>query len=147
MRFQSTQASCGPAALRNALLVRGVERSEEELAALCGYKPSNGTSAKGMMRALILVAKEHPGLMPAVLAESRGDVAILRLMAAHRAGIVGVLLVDNWEHWVVSFGTLGEATVHVSDSDDTELVKHYSLEQLERRWRGAGRKPYYGILI
>src|SRR5689334_13934959 len=99
MRLQSTTASCGPAALRNALLARGIERSEDELASLAGYKAADGTSARGMVRALVLVAKDHPELMPAVLSEAREDIAVLRLMAAHRAGLVGVLLVDNWDHW------------------------------------------------
>lgn len=147
MRFQQTQASCGPAALRNALLARGVERSEEELAKLCGYRADIGTSPKGMMRALILIAKDHPALLPGPFAERQSDVAMLRLLAAHRAGYVAILLVDSDEHWVVSFGTLGDQIIHVSDSADSEMVLHYTAEQLLARWRGPGRKPYYGILV
>ncbi len=146
MRFQSTLASCGPAALRNALLARGVVRSEDELSQLAGCD-SDGTTAKGMMRALILVAKEHASLMPAPLTESRGDVAILRLFAALRSGNVVVLCVDGFEHWVVAFGLLGENMVHVADSGSNELVCHYNPGQMLERWRGLGRRPFYGIII
>lgn len=147
MRFQSTQASCGPAALRNALLARSIVRSEEELAKLSGYRADVGTSPRGMMRALILIAKDHPELMPAPLAEARADIALLRLMAAHRAGSVVILLVDSYEHWVVSFGTLGDKVIHVADSADNEMVAHYNPEELLQRWRGVGKKPYYGIIV
>lgn len=146
MRFQSTSASCGPAALRNALMARGVTRSEDELASLCGCT-TEGTTAKGMMKALILVAKENPGLMPAVLSESKGDVALLRLWAALRGGNVVILCVDSFEHWVAAFGLLGENTVHVADSGSAELVHHYNPGQLLARWQGLGRKPYYGIIV
>lgn len=147
MRFQSTQASCGPAALRNALLARGIVRSEEELAQLSGYRADVGTTPRGMMRALILVAKDHPELMPGPMSESKADIAILRLMAAHRAGMVAILLVDSDEHWVVSFGTLGDRVIHVSDSADSEMVLHYSPERLIERWRGTSRKAFYGIIV
>jgi len=147
MRFQSTQASCGPAALRNALLARGIERSEEELAKLSGYNAAKGTSPKGMMRALIMIAKDEPGVLPAPMSERQEDVALLRLRAAHDAGHVAILIVDNDEHWVVSFGTLGRDIFHISDSADSEMVLHYSPQQLVERWRGPGRRPFYGIIV
>ncbi len=146
MRFQSTSASCGPAALRNALLARGVVRSEDELSQLAGCT-SEGTTAKGMMRALILVAKDNPGIMPGVISEAKGDVALLRLWASLRSGNVVIQCVDQFEHWVCAFGLLGENTVHVADSGSTELVHHYNPGEMLRRWQGLGRKPYYGIVV
>lgn len=100
-----------------------------------------------MMRALIAIAKDDPRLFPAVLSERREDVAVLKLKAAHDSGMVAILLVDNWEHWVVSFGTLGNQVIHVADSDNPELILHYSPEELARRWAGPGRNPFYGIFI
>lgn len=99
------------------------------------------------MQALIAIAKDNPQIFPAPLSERREDVAVLKLKAAHDAGLVGILLVDNWEHWVVSFGTLGQGIIHVADSADTELVRHYSPEVLARRWKGPGRSPFYGVLV
>lgn len=99
------------------------------------------------MQAVIAIAKDDPRLFPSVLSERREDVAVLKLKSALDAGIVGILLVDNWEHWVVSFGTLGNQVIHVADSDNQELVLHYSPEQLARRWAGPGRNPFYAILV
>src|SRR5690349_7444667 len=147
MRFQSTEASCGPAALRNALRSRGIERTEDELAQLCGFSPSNGTPATNMVKALKLVAADTPTLQPVVFRESRADVALLKLKDACRSGFVVILCVDNGGHWVVFFGLLGERTYHVADSDNPELVLHYSASELIDRWRGAGRYPYFGIVV
>lgn len=146
MRFQSHAASCGPASLRTALMARGVTRSEDELAKLSGCT-TNGTTAKGMMKALLLVAKEHPVLLPGVLSESREEIALMWLAQAHRAGYAAILCVDNDEHWVVSFGMLGESVFHIADSADEEMVLHYTRPQLAARWRGLGKKPFYGIVV
>lgn len=152
MRFQSTQASCGPAALRNALLCHRIERSEAELELLTGCSAAEGTPPKGILRALGLVARDAPHIRPAPLAESRADVAILRVIAALQAGHVVVMCVDEWEHWVVAFGLLGMGAriiVHVSDSADNEMVQHLTPEELLARWKGpeASRKPYFGVIV
>ena len=152
MRFQSTQASCGPAALRNALLCHGVTRSEQELELLTGCTAADGTSFKGMLKALQLVAKDAPAIAPAVLSESRPDVAILRTIAALQGGHVVILCVDEWEHWVVAFGLLGmgaKVIVHVSDSADAEMVRHLKPGELLDWWKGpeAARKPYFGVIV
>lgn len=146
MRFQSTQASCGPAALRNALRARGVTRSEDELAQLCGFSPATGTPVRGMLRALALIAVDHPDITPAQLKESRPDIALLKLRDAHSHGLVVILCVDSDEHWVVSFGSLGDR-IHVADSDDDEMVLHYTPPELIERWRGLGRAAFYGIVV
>jgi hypothetical protein len=145
MRYQSKLASCGPTALRNALQARGIQRSEDELATLVSCT-AEGTSARGLLRAVHMIAVDEPKIMPGVLSERRGDVAVLKLRSAHQQGAVGILCVDSLEHWVVSFGLLGE-TFHVADSAHEELVLHYSPAALLERWRGPGRVPYYGILL
>ena len=146
MRFQSTQASCGPAALRNALRARGVHRSEEELARLAGYRPEDGTTARGLLKALRLIAADNPDIQPVTFQESRADIALLKLSHAHSRGLVVVPCVDEWSHWVVSFGTLGQI-FHIADSADDEMVLHLDSEQLRARWKGFGKCPYYGIAV
>lgn len=148
MRYQSTSASCGPSALRNGLRARGIERSEAELEELSGCTV-DGTPSRGMLRALSKIAADHPEVAPAVLSEARPDIAILRLLEAHRCGNVVFLAVDKDEHWVVSFGLLGSGAgvrLHVADSQDGELIRHYTPSALLERWRGLGRRPYYGII-
>jgi len=150
MRFQSSQSSCGPASLRNALLCHGIIRSEEELEALAGTKASDGTGPKGLIKALQAIAREHPEVTPAPLSEAREDVAVLKLLATLAAHHVVILSVDRDEHWVVAFGFLGsgaKVSIHVCDSADNEMVKHYGPAELLARWRGLGRKPFFGVIV
>lgn len=150
MRLQSTQASCGPACLRNALLCHGIIRSEQELEQLAGTTAASGTSGRGLIKALSAIALEHPGVRPGVLSEARADVAILKLLATLNAGHVCVLCVDAYEHWVLAFGTLGSGArivVHVCDPAENEMILHYNPDQLLQRWKGPGKKPFYGIIV
>ena len=150
MRLQSTQANCGPACLRNALLCHGIVRSETELESLAGTTGSAGTSAKGLVVALRAIALEHGEVSPGVINESRADVAILKLLAALDAGHVVILCADSNEHWILAFGTLGSGAkimVHVSDPAENEMVLHMRPAALLERWHGPGRKPYYGVVV
>lgn len=147
MRFQSTQASCGPAALRNALRARGIERTEEELGRLAGYRPDYGTSPQGLQRALRAIATEHPDVEPAVIREADPHKAVALLRDALSRGFVALMTVDNDEHWVVCFGLLGTERFHVADSAHDEMVLHYNPAELKTRWKGQGRWPYFAIIL
>lgn len=150
MRFQSNQANCGPAALRNALQCHGVSRSEQELEKLTGCSAAEGTTPRGILKALTLVAKDHPEVSPGVINEGRENVALLQLLESLRNGHVVILLVDEWDHWVVAFGLLGSGSgirIHLSDSADAELIQHHTPKSILARWKGQGRKPYYGIVV
>lgn len=150
MRFQSNQANCGPAALRNALQCHGVSRSEQELESLTGCTAAEGTTPRGMLKALALVAKDHLEVSPGVISESRPGVALLTVLESLRNGHVVIMLVDEWDHWVVAFGLLGSGDgmrIHLSDSADPELIQHRTPKALLERWKGHGRKPYYGIVV
>jgi hypothetical protein len=141
MKFQADQASCGAAAMSNALSAMGVSRTEAECAALCGTS-TDGTSAKGLLRGLRLVE----GLDPSAFREARQDVAILRLYAALHQGRPVILCVDQDEHWVAAVGLLA-GRVLVVDSADNELVVSYLAGALAVRWGGPGTKPYFGVIL
>lgn len=147
MRFQSTAANCGPAVLRNALLCHGITRSEEELEALTGCTAADGTNPKGMLKALAAIARENPQISPRVIAESREDVALLKLVFTIQQGSVVIMCADNAEHWTLAFGLLGSNIIHMADSADSELVQHLRPDKLLARWKGPGRKAYYGIVV
>lgn len=151
MRFQSNQSSCGPAALRNALLCIGIKRSEEELEKLTGMTPSDGTSAKGLLKALQAISKEHPEIDPAVIAENKGDIAILRLLEALRSGHPVILVTEGGSHWATAFGILGVAgeklMIHVADSAEVELVLHFTPQELIKAWKSDEKKAYYGVVV
>lgn len=150
MRLQSTQANCGPACLRNALLCHGIIRSEVELEQLCGTTGTDGTPPAGLLKGLRAVAVEHPALSPGVLYEARADVALLKLIATLQAGHVAILLVDENEHYVLAFGLLGAGAkiiIHVCDPAENEMVVHLTPPELLARWKGPGRKPFYGVIV
>ena len=150
MRLQSTQANCGPACLRNALLCHGITRSETELEQLCGTTGSNGTSPRGLQSALRSIAESNNSLSPGIIHEGRADVALLKLIACLNAGHVVILCADNNEHWILAFGLLGggaQIIVHVSDPADNEMVLHMRPDELLQRWHGPGRKPFYGVTV
>jgi hypothetical protein len=51
---------------------------------------------------------------------------------------------------VVAFGMLGlgaNLRVHVVDSADNEMIRTYSPRDLMARWKGIGRKPWYGVVV
>lgn len=131
--------------MRNALLAIGIARSEEELETLTGMTPASGTSPRGILKALHAVLPEGQG--PGVINESRDDVALLKLLAALDTGHPVICCVDKDDHWVAAVGTLGRAILLVADSADTELILSYQPPDFLARWRGPGRKPFYGIVV
>jgi ABC-type bacteriocin/lantibiotic exporter with double-glycine peptidase domain len=150
VRLQSTQANCGPACLRNALLCHGITRSETELESLAGTTGALGTSPRGLISALKAVAIDNPAVSPGIIHESRPDVALLKLVACLSAGHVCILCADGNEHWILAFGLLGSGArivVHISDPADNEMVLHMRPDELLARWKGPGRKPYYGVIV
>lgn len=146
MQFQGTQASCGPAALRNALRVRGIHRSVDELGQLAGYRPDYGTGSRGLIKALKLIAVDNPEIQAIPVHETRSDIALLKLRQAHSDGLAAILCVQDWSHWVCSFGMLG-GVFHIADSADNEMVAHLAPSDLIATWRGPSRRPFYGILV
>lgn len=146
-RFQSFRADCGPSALSNALEALEVRRSHDELMTLCGTT-ADGTTPVQLKRAITRL-KESCGLVgPHELKDTHGDVALLRLGAVLADGRPGVLLVDEWEHWVAVVGRLGHRFV-VVDSADLRQTIHYSPEGLAARWRHPGvvRGGFYGVAL
>lgn len=102
------------------------------------------------MAALQSISREHPAVSPGVISEGRADVAILKLLAALSAGHVIIMCADNDEHWILAFGTLGSGiriVVHVCDPAENEMVLHMRPDDLLARWKGPGRKPYYGVIV
>lgn len=135
MRFQSTQSSCGAAALANAhALIVTVPATELEVIDLA--KTSwNGTDDKGMLRA----AKRLGLNASRIRVKSLTD-----LLTADR---VFILAVDRWEHWVVAFD-LRIGRWLVVDSADNELAFTLSWEELAARCAFPGkRRPIHGIVI
>lgn len=143
MRLQSSQANCGPFAVRNALSALGVSRSEQECESLCKVTGTHGTRARDLVRGLAAIES----VMPSCIDETRRDVGLLRLDAALRAGRPAILLVDAWSHYVAAVGVLGNRYL-VADSADSELVVSVDVAGLATWWGCEGaRRPYWGVIL
>lgn len=139
MRMQSTEASCGPTAMVNALAALGLKRDLQECEQLCKCSATNGTSTQKLVAAL----RSIPSLQVSRIYERKADSALHRLNAALSLGRPMIICVDNGAHWVAVIGQLGIGTVTtrylVADSADMDLVLSYDFKDLLARWGG----PYY----
>lgn len=142
IRMQDNQANCGPFALKNALAAIGIERSAEELEKACGTSATNGTPTKGIVKA----ASKIDGLQPAVIRETRSDIALLKLEHAVRRGrpvVIAWCSREPGDHWVAVVGVLGERYL-VADAADSELVLSHAVDELESKWRDS---KYEGVIL
>ncbi|HXF95694.1 MAG TPA: hypothetical protein VNI61_06285 [Gemmatimonadales bacterium] len=110
---QPNSWTCGPFALKHALLALGVFAPEDDLARLAGSTEERGTDEPGLRRAaraygtdLLLVRKARPG--PA-RRELEGWLA---------RGVPVLLCVDQWEHWLTAVAAYdGQVVVFDSKYD------------------------------
>ncbi len=146
VKFQSRKSSCGPAALRNALEALGIERSEDELAALCKQTATGGTTGASLRKALGNIE----GVINARIDEARTDVAILRLLQALYDGRPVIVCVEEWGHWAVAVGVLGFGKrVVCVDSGDNDLVRLRTTDEMADWWCGPDgvKRPYWGVVV
>lgn len=139
MRFQARRWSCGAAAVSNAMEVFGVYKPEEEIAKIAKTTPQ-GTSAAGIVRAL-----RHYGFSAAKYQFRDGGVGLNHLQTSLTLGVPNILCVDEWEHWLVVAGRMGELAV-VIDSASLHLVEFIPFNDLMERWRHTGNR-YATILV
>lgn len=145
MKFQSNRASCGPASLSNALACLGIHRTEDELITLCAQTPA-GTSVRALCKAIKQISTtEIPLFGEAVKWGKESDATIGLWHYASYRGRPVILCVDDFEHWVVAAGHLGERFV-VIDSADNRLVLYYDAPGLVARWEGP-KGGYHGIIV
>lgn len=144
MRMQSTEASCGPTAMVNALRALGLKRETEECEKLCRCSATMGTSTPNLMAAL----RSIPGLDVNRIYERKPTSALWHLNGCLSLGRPVILCVDASSHWVAAVGQLGVGTLGtryaVADSADMELVLFYDFKELMDRWKGPN---YLGVTL
>ncbi len=135
MRGQSSEASCGPTAMYNALRALDIERGLHECEKLCGTTMTDGTTTKKLVKALATIAE----LRPVPIRERRRDIAMMRLHEALLAGRPVILLVNSEQpedHYVAVVGMLGSRYL-IADSADHELVISRTPEDVSGWWGDA----------
>lgn len=148
MRYQSSEFTCGPAALGNAARALGMTISERRIVSLSGCTPELGTDEHG----LIIAAREL-GLKatPHWTADRNAAWAFVR--AAALDGRPCILCTNNWGHWVTIIGMLGDKVILDDPSNSAKNVNEngthvLTRKQLLKRWKHRHEEePFYAIAI
>lgn len=136
MKTQPNNYSCGVYAVINALLTLGDEKSPKEVQELTGTD-KNGTSENGILNALI-----NFGYQPKEYKTNNKDNA-WRWVLSNSIEHPLILIVENWEHWVVIAGRIKNKVIWI-DSDPKNTVRILNKQELIELW---GYRGYYGIRV
>lgn len=147
MRYQTTEYTCGPTALQNALRCFGVKLGIDELVRLCGTTP-DGTDENGIKSAI-------SGLGYRFIECSTNERTEARewLRVCFEEGLVVIACTNHHEHWVcICRGPLCDRVLLI-DSDRTRAnlaengVHSITIEKALNRIRAAKRHGirYYMI--
>lgn len=130
--MQSTQATCGPTALYNAMCALGKRQGEgvlEKCEKACKTTAISGTSPENLAAAAKLL-----GLRGTRYHLEDSSLALDLLRSRLWEGRPVCLIVDQGEHWVTVCGTLGDRFL-MADSADLELLVSVTAANLLKRWR------------
>jgi ABC-type bacteriocin/lantibiotic exporter with double-glycine peptidase domain len=132
-RLQPNAYTCGPAALRHALLCHGVRKSIRALAALCKTTKQHGTSPRELEEG----TKDLGFKLLWSTWHSAADTSteLLRCLCAHEPVL---LCVDRdaegpWAHWIVVVGATARRVTIADSSRPGPAVRHISWKTLMRR--------------
>jgi hypothetical protein len=126
---QPNDWTCGPFALKHALITLGRLESTEELARAAGTHWWTGTDEIGLAKA----ARRQDCLLP-MQRKRRGDVARKELVHFLKKRLPVLLCVDDWGHWITVVGREKDSFV-VIDSLLDPVIHVLSWRELWRRWR------------
>lgn len=141
MILQDEKNGCGAAALTNALRAIGQQLPQDAARKLAGTS-HEGTTDRGMVKALRTL-----GHVPCTLRESNAGVAWVTLRGHLAEGHPVLLAVDDWDHWIVAIGILGDRVILV-DSADGSVVQVLDIANTLLRWQYPGAtKGFYGIAV
>lgn len=138
MRFQELDYSCGAAAFLNCLRVFSMKIDEKTARELC-HTQSDGTNEKNIIRAL-----NRLGFEAKELYHEKFKNAYAELQNALSNGSPVILCVDNYAHWVLATGKIGEKIILFDSANSPKNksengIQILSKDQLRRRWQH--RKP------
>lgn len=100
LQRQPNAWTCGPAALRHALLFHGVRASTRRLARLAGITRTFAEdTTPGLVRACREASRGKCWMVPKGPYETAGLLK-LALLNLHTEGAPVLVCLDSWEHWV-----------------------------------------------
>lgn len=126
---QPNKYTCGPFALKYALVMLGVFINEKKIAAVAGSTWWAGTDEIGLARA----AKKFQCQMK-YFKEDIPEVALDKLDRELDKNIPCILSVSNWEHWLTVIGHKHKKYI-VVDSGQDKVINILSPRQLLKKWK------------
>lgn len=143
MRYQTTQATCGAAAVLNALSALEHAVTEDQVVAASGVKdPTKGLGEREIKRALTALGYGHSEIWTGD--EPHGWHYLKEALVFEGRPVI--MAVDRDRHWVSAVGVLGRR-IAVADGAATDLVVYRPRELLMPFWSSGARKCYYGIIV
>ncbi len=125
---QPNEWSCGPFALKYALVMHGRFENELEISQKAGTHWWNGTNEISLAKAA--------GAYDCTLKSIRrleGNKARISLNKYLRKKIPCILCVDDWNHWMTVINYDQQKYIIV-DSEESPVIQIYSWSQLSKRW-------------
>jgi hypothetical protein len=145
---QPNEWTCGPFALKHALVAVGCLTDEDAISSVAHPHWTCGTDEVKLARA----ARSFDCDLKVI---RRTDAeAARRSLVRYVDGNVPVLLcIDDWAHWVTAVGHQGDRFV-VLDSQEGPIVQVMTWNELKKRWRyvdsgegdGGGEKELFDLL-
>jgi len=146
MRIQRTAFSCGPLAILNAASALGVRLTEREIRLHTGTTKKEGTNSFGMLSALERLGFEFRQT------NDHKHAAFHTLLESIVEGYVGVLCVEEGNHWIAAVGVVGSRIVTFDSWNSAKNKSECGIDvldqkQLMRWWSHGPANEYYGILF
>lgn len=102
--------TCGPASVKNALMAFGTNVSEPSIRRVANTIKKEGTDEKG-----IIAAIRHYGFSATEWRSNKKNISWKWLHEQLQSGKVVIMCFDNWDHWVVALGSVGNTGVTIFD--------------------------------
>jgi hypothetical protein len=125
---QPNNWSCGPFALKHALIMLGKFVDEKRAARIAGTHWWSGTDEIKLARA----ARAYDCRMP-IIRETNPLHARRELLYSLKRGYPALLCVDKWGHWITVVGAEKGRFIYM-DSRKAPVVRYDSWRALKKRW-------------
>lgn len=126
---QPNSYTCGPFALKYALVMLGIFKNERDIGKAAGVTWWAGTDEIGLARA----AKKYNCNMK-YFRESRGKFALEELNKRLKKGYPCILSVNNWGHWITILSFHKNRYIVVDSSQD-KVIDILTPSHLLKKWK------------
>lgn len=148
MKWQRYNWSCGSATLSNAFRALGKRVSEKTIMKYSGTSRESGTNEEGMVKAIISLGYNYERFEERTFKE-----ASKWLKEKLEEGKPCIILIDNYGHYVLVFGILGDKFMLFDSYGKWNNAKKengiliLSEKRLKKMWYNSSENLYFGIAL